>query len=160
MGKIHHNHGNRTYRDSPVRPARAKSLPLNMRPGMIQGIVQPSSAGSGISADDSEQSVAGAAAKGFAGGLVTGAQVNLGERVNLGAGDAAVRNADGQSLADLAAPVPGEDPLPGTTQPLALDVLGRRAGHPSEACGQERSQGSHHAPGSRCRVEGDGITTG
>lgn len=36
---------------------------------------------------------------------------------------APVRNADGKSLADLTAPAPGEEPLPGTSQPLVLDVL-------------------------------------
>lgn len=34
-----------------------------------------------------------------------------------------VRNANGKSLADLTAPAPGEEPLPGTAQPLVMDAI-------------------------------------
>jgi hypothetical protein len=121
-----------THEEAAKGP-RAKSLPLNMPPGMIQGI-PPTIMNPGTE-DESEQTVAGAAAQGFAGGALAGAQMNLAERVSAqgpddGTGKAPVRNADGQSLADLTAPAPGEDPLPGTSQPLAVDVLDAVQGIP------------------------------
>lgn len=64
--------GERMSREEGVKAPRAKSLPLNTPPGMIQGIPpqilnQPKN-------EESEQTVAGAAAQGFAGGFIAGAQ--------------------------------------------------------------------------------------
>lgn len=53
-----------------------------------------------------------------------------GPRAKSSSRTAPVRNADGKSLADLTAPAPGEDPLPGTSQPLLLDALDAVQGTP------------------------------
>lgn len=246
--------GHRTFRPAPVKPpgARTKSLPLNMPPDMIQGI--PPAATNQSRNGESEQTVAGAAAQGFAGGFIAGSQnrmfgasdggqkdgenpswqennreavalntrimaasaqtialldrdiaartdpseaadrvqliaarakalesframqesmahdqvnvdvqagahtdadVNalrenlsqlragndqmranqlqrggLGSRDKVAGRTATVRNADGKSLADLTAPAPGEDSLPGTSQPLVVDALDAVQGIP------------------------------
>jgi hypothetical protein len=127
-----------------VAGVRKKSLNIGMPQGMAQGIPQAIAHGG---SDDPEQGVAGAAAKGFAGGLMAGVQMNLGqeagqsEPVEPEAGrdvsdgpakkhDARVRNADGLTLRDLTAPAAGEDPLPGTTQPLVMDAIDALQGKP------------------------------
>lgn len=244
--------GERMSREEGVKAPRAKSLPLNMPPGMIQGV--PSAIMNATGDKEQEQTVAGAAAQGFAGGFIAGAQTRMfgssggGEQeganpswrannreavalntkimaasaeaialmdqdiatmtdpadaafrvqlvaaraqalegframqlsmahdqvnvdVQAGAhtdvdvqalrqtlgqlqgandqmrfnqqrnaelatpdksvsGKAPVRNADGMTLADLTATAPGEDPLPGMSQPLALDVLDAVQGLP------------------------------
>ncbi|MEO3931463.1 hypothetical protein WMO79_01430 [Micrococcaceae bacterium Sec7.4] len=249
--------GERMGREEGVKAPKVKSLPLNAPPGMIQGI--PPAFMNQTGDKESEQTVAGAAAQGFTGGFIAGAQnrmfgssgggeqdganpswqennreavalntrimastaesialmdrniaamnhpsdaaaraeviaarakalesframqvsmahdqVNvdvqagaqtdadvearrriLGElqgsngqmRTNLqqrggadlaksGRQKAPVRNADGKSLADLTAAAPGEDPLPGTTQPLVMDVIdaarGKAPGRPAK----------------------------
>ena len=246
--------GERMSREEGVKAPGTKSLPLNMPPGMIQGIPQAIMNQTGD--EESERTVAGAAAQGFAGGFIAGAQnrmfgasdggqqaaanpswrennreavalntkimaasaenIALMDRdiaamkdpseaanrvqliaarakalegframqvsmahdqvnVDVQAGahtdadvqalrqtlsqlhwandqmratqqqrggaeplaksrsrTAAVRNAAGKSLADLKAPAPGEDPLPGTSQPLVLDALDAVQGIPPQ----------------------------
>ena len=259
--------GERMSREEGVKAPRAKSLPLNMPPGMIQGV--PSAIMNPARDKEQEQTVAGAAAQGFAGGFIAGAQnrmfgasgggeqegtnpswqannqeavafnakimaataetialmdrdietmtdpADIGARFQLIAaraqvveslktmqesmahdqvnvdvrsgahtdadvqtlrqqlsqlheangqmrasqlqrGDAArqpaaapsagrtapVRNADGMTLADLTAMAPGEDPLPGMSQPLIMDVLNEVQGTPpvrTAAVGAKRS---------------------
>ncbi|MCB5280375.1 hypothetical protein [Arthrobacter sp. ES1] len=130
--------GERMSREEGVKAPRAKSLPLNMPQGMIQGI--PPAIMNQTAKDESEQTVAGAAAQGFAGGFIAGAQNRMFGSAGAGEQDGAnpswqennrtpVRNAHGESLADLTATVPGEDPLPGTTQPLIMDVIDAARGN-------------------------------
>jgi hypothetical protein len=64
--------GERVSREETAKGPRAKSLPLNMPPGMIQGI--PPAVMNQTRDEESEQTVAGAAAQGFAGGFMAGAQ--------------------------------------------------------------------------------------
>jgi hypothetical protein len=71
-------------------------------------------------------------------GLPTGEQAGPGRT-------APVRNADGKSLADLTAPAPGEDPLPGTSQPLAVDVLDAVQGVPPRSAAKGIAKGVSRA---------------
>lgn len=106
-------------RDLKQREAKAKSLPIGT-PEVIQA------AETGTKGHP-EEGVAGAAARGFIGGASAGIRSNLREgstpAPDKEARSAPVRNAEGKSLQDLTAPTPGEDALPGTTQPFALDIL-------------------------------------
>lgn len=102
-----------------------KTLPLAGSAAVTAGLV---SAAADPGEEERERGVAGAAVQGFAGGMLSGAQANLLERAaDPGPAEreekAPVRNAEGQSLADLTAWAPGEDPLPGTSQPLVVDAL-------------------------------------
>jgi hypothetical protein len=102
---------------------RVKALPLAAPSAVAAGLV---SADPGE--EERERSVAGAAVQGFAGGMLSGAQANLLERAAAREPaereeKAPVRNAEGQSLADLTTRAPGEDPVPGTSQPLVVDAL-------------------------------------
>lgn len=124
--------GDRVRAGQMLKEPGGKPLPLSAAPGMIRGIPQAIiNSGGG----EPGQSVAGAAAQGFAGGMLAGAQLNLGERMatpGQGTGDSVgkspVRNAEGQSLKDLSAPALDEDPLPGTSQPLLVDALDEAQG--------------------------------
>ncbi|MFJ2662592.1 hypothetical protein [Arthrobacter koreensis] len=112
---------------TPEKQAKPKSLPIGA-PEVIQA------AATGTNGNP-EEGVAGAAARGFIGGASAGIRANLradsGPATNKDARTAPVRNAEGQSLQDLAAQTPGEDALPGTTQPLALDVIDALQGKPA-----------------------------
>jgi hypothetical protein len=238
--------GERMSREEAVKGPRAKSLPLNTPPGMIQGI--PPAIVNQTKGEESEQSVASAAAQGFAGGFIAGAQnrmfgapgggeqddvpefidhrtvptnekgeplspdeyITLSrqrhaiEKASIERGEmglrsmapgqdrmrveaalnsrrqlmqdsvtrtdafehsmrsqgaltptnsqavetktpAPVRNADGKSLADLTTPAPGEDPLPGTTQPLIVDALQEVQGIPPRSAAKGIAKGVSRA---------------
>jgi hypothetical protein len=238
--------GERVNHEEAVKGSRTKSLPLNTPPGMIQGI--PPAIMNQTREEDSEQTVAGAAAQGFAGGFLGGLQNSMFgsssggqqddlpefidhrtlptnqkgepltpdeyitlsrqrhaiEKASIERGEmglksmtpgpdrtrvevtlnsrrqilqdsatrtdalelsmrsqgflaptnspavetktpAPVRNADGKSLVDLTAPAPGEDPLPGTTQPLIVDALQEVQGIPPRSAAKGITKGVSRA---------------
>lgn len=112
---------------TPEKQAKAKSLPIGT-PDVIQA------AATGTKGDP-EEGVAGAATRGFIGGASAGIRANLRSDSDPApdrkARSAPVRNAEGQSLQDLTAQKPGEDALPGTTQPFALDIVDAVQGKPA-----------------------------
>lgn len=115
--------------EEPERP-KGKSLQTST-PEMIQEAV---AAGK----EHPDETMGSAAVRGFMRGLELGARAR---EIEARKDDAApqqpgskgpgsrVRNAEGLTLQDLAAPAPGEDPLPGTTQPFALDAIDEVQGH-------------------------------
>jgi hypothetical protein len=105
-----------------------KSLDIGMPPGMIQGvppeILKPSDKAQGKDAQAEEPGVTEAAAKGFAGGFVTGAQAQ-------GMGGPQQETKSGSVTAP-------DDSLPGMAQPVIVEAVDAVQGKSPAASGSKK----------------------
>ena len=120
--------------DAPAQPGRKKTLPIGAR-----GALSEATAGD-LDRGHKDEGMIGAAKRGFVHGIFQGLRAKAERTTEAGASMSVpedeqqperphagnrgpVRNAEGLTLQDLAAAAPEEDPLPGTIQPFALDVI-------------------------------------